>query len=77
MPGSAFASFLSSSVKFPGALSLASNSPKVFLPRLPESFTARSGSTMARVCTAWIGVLKISMPSRKNGRFSSKKIGKR
>ena len=32
---------------------------------------------MVRVCTAAICVLKMSMPSRKNGRFSSKKIGNR
>src|SRR3712207_6952960 len=36
-----------------------------------------SGSTMVRVCTAAICVRKMSMPSRKKGRFSSKKIGKR
>ena len=36
-----------------------------------------SGSTMVRVWTALIGVWKISMPSRKKGRFSSKKMGKR
>src|SRR5438067_392171 len=38
---------------------------------------AMSGSMMVRVCTAAMSVRKISMPSRKKGRFSSKKMGKR
>src|SRR5258706_88855 len=67
----------SSSERFPGPLSLAIISPNVLRLILPVSFTARSGSTIERVVTAAIAVLKISAPSRKNGRFSANKIWKR
>src|SRR5439155_1287115 len=47
------------------------------LPTLPESLSPASGSATVRVNTAWIGVLKRSAPSRKNGRFSGKNSANR
>ena len=48
-------------------------------PTLPVTLAPYLGSTMVRVCTKFTGPgrLKISCPSRKKGRSSEKKSGKR
>ena len=61
----------------PGAASLATSSANDWAPFLPVTLPAKSGSTTRRVSTSWRGVFSRSMPSRKNGRFSSKNMGNR
>jgi hypothetical protein len=39
-------------------------------PSLPVTRPPQRGAVMVRVYTAWIGVAKRSIPSRKKGRFS-------
>ena len=56
---------------------MATSAVPLVRPRVPVSFSAASGSTMLRLWKARIGVWNRSAPSRKNGRFSVKKSGKR
>ncbi len=46
--------------------------PRVLPPCLPVSFAPHFGSATVRVKTASIRVVKVSIPSRKKGRFSGK-----
>jgi hypothetical protein len=64
-------------VKAPGASSDATRIPKPWGPDSPVSLAAKAGLTTARVWRAFRGVWKVSRPSRKKGRFSGKKMGKR
>ena len=50
--------------------SSAMKAPKAEAPRLPVTFAPQSGSATLRVKTIWNGVVKMSAPSRKNGRRS-------
>ena len=56
----------------PAAASFAARKPTDVRPTLPVIFAPQSGSRMVRVWTKLIGpnTLKISAPSRKNGRSS-------
>ena len=61
----------------PPTSSTAPRYPSWKLPAFPPNFTPATGLMMLRVYTRFFGIVKISVPSRKKGRFSSKKSANR